>query len=86
MAKRKRHKKTSAARYIEKISSQISDIIKKDLEKSFRLTPADAKNVKKIKKKLAGLRKQVEKRLKEGLKKIFKAMPAGRRKKGKKKK
>ncbi len=80
MAKKRKSKKTIAAGYIEKISSQISDTIKKDLEKSFRLTPADAENIKKIKKKLAGLRKQVEKRLKEGLKKIFKAMPAGERK------
>lgn len=86
MAKKRKSKKTSAARYIEKISSQISDIIKKDLEKSFKLPPSDVKTLKKVKKKLAGLRKQVEKRLKEGLKKIFKAMPAGGRKKGKKKK
>jgi len=86
MAKKRKSKKTSAAEYIEKISSQISDIIKKDLEKSFKLPPSDVKTLKKVKKKLAELRKQVEKRLKEGLKKIFKAMPAGGRKKGKKKK
>ncbi len=86
MAKRKKGKKTGAAEYIEKISSQISDIIKKDLEKSFKLTPSDSANLKKMKKKLAGLKKQVEKGLKEGLKRALKAMPVGGKKKAKKKK
>ncbi len=62
MAKRKKSKKTSAAEYIEKISSQISDLIKKDFEKSFKLVPADAKKIKKL---LPKLRKQIQKNLKD---------------------
>lgn len=75
MANRKKGKiKKTAAGYIEKISSQISDRIKKELEKSFKVTPSG--NMKSIKKKLAGLKKQIKNRLKKELKKSFKLTPS----------
>jgi len=91
MAKQKRHKaKTGAAGYVcrkaspsgEKISSQIFDRIKEELEKSFRVTPSD--KIKKIKKMLPGLRKQVKKKIKEELEKSFRVIPSGKIKRGKK--
>jgi long-subunit acyl-CoA synthetase (AMP-forming) len=80
MAK-KRKTKTSAAKYIEKISAQISDIMKKDLEKSFKVMPSDT--IKKVKKMLPNLKKQVEKKIREELKKSFRVMPSGGAKKRK---
>jgi DNA anti-recombination protein RmuC len=83
MAKQKRHKaKTGAAGYVEKISSQIFDRIKEELEKSFRVTPSD--KIKKIKKMLPGLRKQVKKKIKEEFEKSFRVMPSDKIKKIKK--
>ena len=83
MAKKKKQKKTSAAGYVEKVSSQIFDRIKEELEKSFRVAPSE---INKIKKMLPGLRKQVKKKIKEELEKSFRVMPSGGIKKGKRKK
>ena len=83
MAKRKRQKKTSAAGYIEKISSQIFDIVRKDLEKSFKIAPSE---IKKIKKALPGLKKRLQKKIKEELKRSFRVTPVKKTKKGKRKK
>ena len=82
MAKQKRHKAKTGAGYVcrkaspsgEKITSQIFDRIKEELEKSFRVTPSD--KIKKIKKMLPGLRKQVKKKIKEELEKSFRVMPS----------
>ncbi len=86
MAKKRKVKKAkkTAAGYIEKISTQISDRIKKELGKSFKIAPSDS--IKKIKKILPKLKKQIETKLKNELKKSFKMMPAGGKKKAKKKK
>jgi hypothetical protein len=83
MAKKRKQKKTIAAGYIEKISSQISDIIKKDFEKSFKIAPSE---IKKIKKMLPGLKKRLQKKIKEELKKSFRITPVKKTKKGKRKK
>ncbi len=66
MAKRKKSKKTSAAKYIEKISSQISDLIKKDFEKSFKLAPSPIE--KKFLKMMPKIKKQIQKKLKDAIK------------------
>ncbi len=80
--KRKQKTKTDAAGYVEKLSSQVFDRIKKELEKSFRVMPSD--KMKKIKKMLPGLKKQVQKRIKEELAKSFRMTPASKVKSRKK--
>jgi DNA anti-recombination protein RmuC len=82
MAKKKKQKTKTGAGYVEKISSQIFDRIKEELEKSFRVTPSDKIN--KIKKMLPGLRKQVKKKIKEEFEKSFRLTSPVKIKRGKK--
>ncbi len=81
MAKRKK-RKTGAAGYVEKISAQIFDRIREELEKSFKVTPSDA--TKKIKKVLPALKKRVKNQIREELEKSFRLTSLGEVKRGKK--
>jgi len=82
MARKKKHKTMTGAGYVEKISSQIFDRIREEFEKSFRVMPSD--KIKKIKKMLPGLRKQVKKKIKEEFEKSFRLIPSSKIKRGEK--
>lgn len=74
MAKKRKVSKKRSVSYIEKISLQISERVKQELEKSFKVMPSDS--IKKIKKMLPGLKKKVQKKLKEELEKSFRVTPS----------